>query len=188
MMAAGSSNSLTSTRCCRYSCVCSWWWVDYHLKHAEQFSDINKLCNIASCWIYIGIYLRCTDPWMLNLSIYDVKRLVCHVLWVPLGLMGPMFRSTTNSHQYVSQILTPLFNHLCHYLRIYAIFQQDHVTIHIVNNPLHFLLCFWPNKKQMIVATMFTRLESVQFCLSFILMDKMCSNIPHTEHNLKKKH
>ena len=22
------SNGLTSTRCCRYSCVCSWWWVE----------------------------------------------------------------------------------------------------------------------------------------------------------------
>jgi len=38
----------------------------YHPKHVEQFSDINKLCNAASCWIYIGIYLRCTDPWTLN--------------------------------------------------------------------------------------------------------------------------
>jgi hypothetical protein len=25
----------------------------YHPKHAEQFPDINKLCNVASCWIYI---------------------------------------------------------------------------------------------------------------------------------------
>jgi len=31
-------------------------------KHVEQFPDINKLCNVASCWIYIGMYLRCTDP------------------------------------------------------------------------------------------------------------------------------
>jgi hypothetical protein len=36
----------------------------YLPKHVEQFPDINKLCNVASCWIYtyIGIYLRCTDP------------------------------------------------------------------------------------------------------------------------------
>jgi len=34
----------------------------YHPKHLEQFPDINKLCNAASCWIYVGIYLRCTDP------------------------------------------------------------------------------------------------------------------------------
>jgi hypothetical protein len=34
----------------------------YHLKHVEQLPDINKLCNVASCWIYIGIYLWCTDP------------------------------------------------------------------------------------------------------------------------------
>jgi hypothetical protein len=29
----------------------------YHPKHVEQFTDINKLCNVASCWIYIGILL-----------------------------------------------------------------------------------------------------------------------------------
>ena len=26
-IAAGSSNGLTNTRCCRYSCLRSWWWV-----------------------------------------------------------------------------------------------------------------------------------------------------------------
>src|SRR5215475_1703320 len=32
---------------------------EYHPKHVEQFPDINKLCNVASCWIYeyIGILL-----------------------------------------------------------------------------------------------------------------------------------
>jgi hypothetical protein len=29
----------------------------YHPKHVEQFPDINKLCNVASCWIYIEILL-----------------------------------------------------------------------------------------------------------------------------------
>ena len=42
----------------------------YHPKHVEQFPKINKLCNFASCWTYIRIYLRCTDPWMLNVA-YD---------------------------------------------------------------------------------------------------------------------
>jgi len=28
----------------------------YHPKHVEQFPDMNKLRNVASCWIYIGIY------------------------------------------------------------------------------------------------------------------------------------
>ena len=27
----------------------------YHPKHVEQFPDSNKLCNVASCCIYIGI-------------------------------------------------------------------------------------------------------------------------------------
>jgi hypothetical protein len=29
----------------------------YHLKYVEQFPDINKLCNVASCWIYIRTLL-----------------------------------------------------------------------------------------------------------------------------------
>jgi hypothetical protein len=27
------------------------------VRHPQQFPDINKLCNVASCWIYIGILL-----------------------------------------------------------------------------------------------------------------------------------
>jgi hypothetical protein len=31
----------------------------YHSKYVEQFPDINKLCDVTSCWIYeyIGIVL-----------------------------------------------------------------------------------------------------------------------------------
>ena len=34
----------------------------YHPKHVEQFPDTNKLNIVASCWIFIDICLRCTDP------------------------------------------------------------------------------------------------------------------------------
>jgi hypothetical protein len=27
----------------------------YHPKHVEQLPDINKVCNVTSCWIYTGI-------------------------------------------------------------------------------------------------------------------------------------
>ena len=30
--------------------------------HVEQFRDINKLCKVASFWIYIGTYLQYTKP------------------------------------------------------------------------------------------------------------------------------
>jgi hypothetical protein len=26
---------------------------NYHPKHVEQFPDINKLCNVAACWMYV---------------------------------------------------------------------------------------------------------------------------------------
>ena len=34
----------------------------YHPKYLEPFPEINKRCNVASCWTYIRIYLRYTDP------------------------------------------------------------------------------------------------------------------------------
>jgi hypothetical protein len=34
----------------------------YHPKHVEQFPDINKLCNVTSCWIYIGNILTMHGP------------------------------------------------------------------------------------------------------------------------------
>ena len=42
----------------------------YHTKHVEHFPEINKLCNVASCWIYITIYLWCTDPWTFNSPLF----------------------------------------------------------------------------------------------------------------------
>ena len=61
-IAAHSSNRLTNTRCCRYSCMCSWWLVGIHPKHVEQFTEINKLCNFASCWFYSGGGIRHISP------------------------------------------------------------------------------------------------------------------------------
>jgi hypothetical protein len=43
----------------------------YHPKHVEQFPDINKLCNVASCWIYIGIILGA--HYILHISRIRVK-------------------------------------------------------------------------------------------------------------------
>jgi hypothetical protein len=59
-IAADSSNGVTNTRCCRYSCMRSWWWFGVPSETCRAVSR-NKLCNVASCWIYIGMFLRCTD-------------------------------------------------------------------------------------------------------------------------------
>jgi hypothetical protein len=52
-----SSNGVTNTRCCRYSCMRSWWWVEVLPETCTAVSRYNKLCKVASCWIYIGILL-----------------------------------------------------------------------------------------------------------------------------------
>jgi len=54
-IAAGSSSGMTNTRCCRYSCLRSWWWLVVPPETCRAFSISNKLCNVASCWIYIII-------------------------------------------------------------------------------------------------------------------------------------
>jgi len=54
-----------NTRCCRYTCLRSWWWVMVPPETCRAVSRQYKLCNFASCWICIRIFLRCTDIWTL---------------------------------------------------------------------------------------------------------------------------
>ena len=77
----------TVTAACRYrgrvGTGLSVLWVaydgwKYHPKHVEQFPDINKLCNVASCWIYIGVLLGA--HYILHISRIRVnKSLLCLV-------------------------------------------------------------------------------------------------------------
>jgi hypothetical protein len=30
----------------------------YRLKHVEHFTKINKLCNVASCWLYLEVFQK----------------------------------------------------------------------------------------------------------------------------------
>jgi hypothetical protein len=46
----------------------------YHAKYVEQFPDINKLCNVAFCLIYVGTLLG-THP-ILHISRVQVKNSV----------------------------------------------------------------------------------------------------------------
>jgi len=58
-----------------------------HPKHAEQFPDINKLFNVASCCIYIGILLRA--HYILHISRIRVKRVVfSFALWYSLYVLN----------------------------------------------------------------------------------------------------
>jgi hypothetical protein len=48
--------------------------LKYHPKHVEQFPDINKVCDVASCWIYeyTGILLGARP--ILHISRIKVKQ------------------------------------------------------------------------------------------------------------------
>ena len=56
------------------------------LKHVEHFTEINKLCKAASCWLNLKIRLRCTDPRTSNrelcyyLYCFQLKQNLMHCL------------------------------------------------------------------------------------------------------------
>jgi hypothetical protein len=55
----------------------------YHPKHVEQFPYINKLCNFASCWIYIRILLAAHH--ILHISRMRVKCFAKFLYYFPIS-------------------------------------------------------------------------------------------------------
>jgi hypothetical protein len=78
-IAAGNSKGLTSTLCCTYS----FWAPDdgrrNRLKHVEHFTEINKLCSVASCWLCLEIYLGLCFWWNLSSCVVlCLVRVICN--------------------------------------------------------------------------------------------------------------
>jgi hypothetical protein len=53
-------------------CAPDYGWK-YHPKHVEQFPDINKLCNVVSCWIYEYIEILLVAHPILHIGSIRVK-------------------------------------------------------------------------------------------------------------------
>jgi hypothetical protein len=62
----------------------------YHPKYVEQFPDINKLCNVVSCWIYTHIGILLAHP-ILHISKIRVNATYCG------GTVHPTKTTTTNN-------------------------------------------------------------------------------------------
>ena len=66
IIAAGSSNSATNTRCCRYSCMRSWWWVEVPPKTCRAvYRNITKCVKLH----LVGYILEYTDYKFVFLNI-----------------------------------------------------------------------------------------------------------------------
>ena len=76
----------------RFECAVGGVRHPQHTQTVEQFPDINKLCNVASCWIYIGTLLGA--HYILHISRISVKR-IWYYLFVLLetSLMKAMLGS-----------------------------------------------------------------------------------------------
>jgi hypothetical protein len=64
----------------------SWWWAVCRSKHFKPLinfviiNSVTKLHHVGYfyCWIYAGIYLRCTDPWTSNTAhIHNILTCIC---------------------------------------------------------------------------------------------------------------
>jgi len=95
-----------NTRCSRYSCLRSWWWVVIPLETCRAVSRLNKLCNVASCWIYIVCFVC----------------IVCFVsfcvLFVCICVLYYCHRVATELLLYISYILEYAFDARTHKLQI----------------------------------------------------------------------
>ena len=78
----GAVNIWQSTRCCIYSFGAPDDGRWNRLKPVEHFTEINNLWNVASCWLYLKIRLRCTDPWtskLYNVTLWHIGVTVWNV-------------------------------------------------------------------------------------------------------------
>ena len=82
LLAAGSSNGVTNTRCCIYSCLRCWWWVAVTLETSRAVSRQNKLCNVASGWICIRTYSNfITYVYVVLVELYAFQALLFYSIF-----------------------------------------------------------------------------------------------------------
>ena len=89
-IAAGSSNGLINTRCCRYSCLRSWWWVRVPPETCRTFSrKINcATLHLVGCILQYRIVFGKFS--YLNLGHVIGLNTVCNSIGVTLQ-RGEMF-------------------------------------------------------------------------------------------------
>jgi hypothetical protein len=84
------------------------------MKHVEHFADINELCNVASCWLYLKIHSWCTDPWTSNLCDvlhYSSTRSFCEMAGSTAIAAAPVYHeqgSTYFTSMHCSNIRFPI--------------------------------------------------------------------------------
>jgi hypothetical protein len=94
-IAAGSSDGLTSTRYCKYSCVCSWWWVEIPPKTCRAV--FQKLINCVMLQLVGNISKG-----------INVKNIRCYswFIWAPCNNCGSTAHKVRNEFYDISQKIT----------------------------------------------------------------------------------
>jgi hypothetical protein len=81
----------------------------YHSKQVKKFPDINKLCDVASCWIYeyIGILLGARP--ILHISSIKVKGLVF------ITVVKSVYSAVRTDSLYKAEYILPLKGYMMIY-------------------------------------------------------------------------
>jgi hypothetical protein len=90
----------------KYPMLCIQFWAPddgrrTRLKRVEHFTEINILCNFASCWLYLKIHLRCTDTWMSKILNILCKSTITNVAKMQTWRLFPAnfrYLFTCNNH------------------------------------------------------------------------------------------
>jgi len=104
----GCSYGFTNARCCGYSDMSSWWWVEIPPEtcRAVYRYIVNKLYIVASCWTIIGIYF--TMHGLLNVKFIAVffKEILVTAAWRRRNNSGATCRNNVKecSHELLNSV------------------------------------------------------------------------------------
>jgi len=122
------------------------------------------MCNVASCWIHIRIFLRCTDPWKLNFS-FLLYFVLCHL---PPIRCHPFNLSPSPSAQFWVPLLFALASLTCLQMQA-AHIPSNHVNIAVTRCLLlPGILSYFNSRSVIKWGSMTTRIPSTFTTNSFV--------------------
>ena len=105
----------------------------------EQFPDINKLCNVASCCIYIGKYLPLPLPYAVSIASSLPLSLNTHQKYVFDTFSGNIF---SLSLPWFFNPLNPELNPICYLLALLAHHFLHVSRIRVKSLPIRLLMSY----------------------------------------------
>ena len=108
------------------------------LKHAEHFTEINELCDVASCWLYLNIpdfFLKKFETHsIIHFSIIDLK--MGNVNIITFDIHMSIHRNTIPNYneQDATFLALSISIDALHVSRGSSAHHQEHITVHTASS------------------------------------------------------